>query len=138
MPCVRNGKHHQAYIDTVNELVAGTARAEMSPAQPPPPSIKPLIQAGIGGMYARNAALAATAARRFGSGWVWLVLEGGTLRVVDSANTDMPATPGCWPLLNIDVWENACHLDFQNRCADHVKAVLDKLIHGSFAADNLG
>jgi hypothetical protein len=41
------------------------------------------------------------------------------------------------PLLTIDLWEHAYYLDFQNRRADHVNAVLDKLINWEFAAENL-
>ena len=80
---------------------------------------------------------AATA--QFGSGWAWLVLEGSALKVVKTCNANSPlCLKGQKPLLTIDVWEHAYYLDYQNRRADYVTAVLDKLINWSFAADNLG
>ena len=104
----------------------------------PPASIKPLIEACFGSVDACKAALAAAAAARFGSGWVWLVLEAGKLSVVDSGNADAPLASSKKPLLTIDVWEHAYYLDYQNRRAEHVAVVLDKLINWDFAADNLG
>jgi Fe-Mn family superoxide dismutase len=104
----------------------------------PPASIKPLIEASFDGVPACRAAIAAAAARRFGSGWVWLVLDKGKLSVVDTGNAQRPASPAQRPLLAIDVWEHAYYLDYQNRRADHVAALLDKLIDWGFAADNLG
>ena len=74
---------------------------------------------------------------QFGSGWAWLVGEGGTLKVVKTANADTPLTQGLKPLLTIDVWEHAYYLDYQNRRADYVNAVIDKLLNWGFAADNL-
>ncbi len=62
---------------------------------------------------------------QFGSGWAWLVLDGDKLKVVKTGNADMPMTAGMKPLLTIDVWEHAYYLDYQNRRADYVNAVLD-------------
>lgn len=102
----------------------------------PPLPIRPLIEADFGSTAACTAALAAAAVRRFGSGWVWLVLAGGRLEVVDTGNADLPL-PGSKPLLAIDVWEHAYYLDYQQARAEHVAAVLERLIHWGFAADNL-
>lgn len=104
----------------------------------PPLAIKPLIEASFGSVEACTAALATAATERFGSGWVWLVHEGGKLAVVHTANADVPAVQGRKPLLVLDVWEHAYYLDYQERRADHVKAVIDKLLNWGFAADNLG
>jgi len=104
----------------------------------PPAAIKPLIEAAFGSVKACTDALAAAAAERLGSGWVWLVDHGGQLAVVHTANGDGPATLTCRPLLVLDVWEHAYYLDYQERRAAYVKAVLDKLLDWGFAADNLG
>jgi Fe-Mn family superoxide dismutase len=83
--------------------------------------------------------LAKAAVSQFGSGWAWLVLEGGRLRVEQTSNADTPLTvPGQTPLLTIDVWEHAYYLDYRNRRPDYVTAVLDKLVNWEFAAENLG
>jgi len=104
----------------------------------PPASIRPMIDADFGSVDACKAAIATAATERFGSGWVWLVQEGGKLAVVHTGNADVPATQGRKPLLVVDVWEHAYYLDYQEKRAEHVKAVLDKLINWGFAADNLG
>ena len=75
---------------------------------------------------------------QFGSGWGWLVAEGGKLKIVKTANAEVPHSPRAQkPLLTIDVWEHAYYLDYQNRRPDHVNAVIDKLLNWDFAAENL-
>ena len=74
---------------------------------------------------------------QFGSGWGWLVSEGGTLKIVKTPNAETPMTKGQTALLTIDVWEHAYYLDYQNRRADYVNALIDKLANWEFAADNL-
>ena len=60
----------------------------------------------------------------FGSGWVWLAADkDGKLSIVKEANAGNPVTKGLKPLLGFDVWEHAYYLDFQNRRADHLKAL---------------
>lgn len=95
------------------------------------------IEASFGSLDACKRELATVAMTQFGSGWVWLVLDGDKLRVVKTGNADVPLTIGLKPLLTIDVWEHAYYLDYQNRRADYVNAVLDKLINWDFAAANL-
>jgi len=79
----------------------------------------------------------ATAVGRFGSGWGWLVLEGGALKLVSTPNAETPLTKGQVALLTVDVWEHAYYLDYQNRRPDFVQAFLDKLVNWDFVAKNL-
>jgi Fe-Mn family superoxide dismutase len=104
----------------------------------PPVALKQRIEASFGNLDVCKTALATAATTEFGSGWAWLVLEAGKLKVVKTGNAETPLTTGVKPLLTIDVWEHAYYLDYQNRRADYVNAVLDKLINWGFAADNLG
>lgn len=104
----------------------------------PPAGLKQKIDAAFGSVDACRKELATAATTQFGSGWAWLVLDSGSLKVVKTGNADMPQTKGHKPLLAIDVWEHAYYLDYQNRRADHVTALLDKLINWGFAADNIG
>jgi Fe-Mn family superoxide dismutase len=104
----------------------------------PPAALKQRIDASFGNLDACKKELATAATTQFGSGWAWLVLEADKLKVVRTGNADTPLTKGVKPLLTIDVWEHAYYLDYQNRRADYVNAVLDKLINWGFAADNLG
>jgi superoxide dismutase, Fe-Mn family len=59
---------------------------------------------------------------QFGSGWAWLVLDGGSLAVVSTANQDNPISDGKTPLLGVDVWEHAYYLTYQNRRPDYIDA----------------
>jgi Fe-Mn family superoxide dismutase len=65
------------------------------------------------------------------------VLDGARLKVIKTGNADNPITQGLRPLITIDVWEHAYYLDYQNKRADHVNAVIDKLANWEFAAENL-
>jgi superoxide dismutase, Fe-Mn family len=104
----------------------------------PPAALKQRIEASFGSLDACKKELATVATAQFGSGWAWLVQEADKLKVVKTGNADTPLIQGVKPLLTIDVWEHAYYLDYQNRRADYVNAVLDKLINWGFAADNLG
>ena len=104
----------------------------------PSAALKQRIDASFGNLDACKKELATAATTQFGSGWAWLVLEAGKLKVVKTGNADTQLTEGVKPLLTIDAWEHAYYLDYQNRRADYVNAVLDKLINWGFAADNLG
>ena len=104
----------------------------------PQAELRQRIEASFGSVDACRAELAKAAAAQFGSGWAWLVLDGETLRVVATSNADVPQAKAMQPLLVIDVWEHAYYLDHQNRRADYVQAVLDKLINWEFALQNIG
>jgi Fe-Mn family superoxide dismutase len=76
----------------------------------------------FGSLAAFRAQFAEAAMKRFGSGWAWLSLKAGTLRVHSTANQDSPLSEGATPLLGLDVWEHAYYLHYQNRRADYVAA----------------
>ena len=76
-------------------------------------------------------------ATQFGSGWAWLVLDNGTLKVTKTANADLPLAHGQTALLTMDVWEHAYYLDYQNRRPDYMTTYLDKLVNWDFVAANL-
>lgn len=59
---------------------------------------------------------------RFGSGWAWLVVDGGKLAVTSTPNQDSPLMEGKTPILGLDVWEHAYYLKYQNRRPDYVNA----------------
>ena len=104
----------------------------------PPAALKQRIETSFGSLDACKKELATAGTTEFGSGWAWLVLEADRLKVVKTDNAETSLTKGVKPLLTIDVWEHAYYLDYQNRRADYMNAVLDKLINWDFAADNLG
>ena len=104
----------------------------------PPAALKARLEADFGSVDACRQALAAAATSQFGSGWAWLVADADKLRVVKTGNADTPLTQGLKPLLTIDVWEHAYYLDYQNRRADHVNAVINRLLNWEFALQNLG
>ena len=76
-------------------------------------------------------------ATRFGSGWAWLVVDGGQLKVTKTANAVNPMAQGQTALLTCDVWEHAYYIDYQNRRPDFVQTFLDKLVNWEFVASNL-
>ena len=102
-----------------------------------PNTLSTRINAAFGGIEALKREFISGATRQFRSGWVWLIIEAGELKVVTTGNADHPITRGWKTLLAIDVWEHAYYLDYQNRRADYVSALLDNLINWQFAAENL-
>jgi superoxide dismutase, Fe-Mn family len=167
------GKHHRAYVDTLNKLVAGTELEGKSledviaavAGQPDKQAIFnnaaqvwnhtffwSCMQPGGGGVPAGALAtdIAATfgsyeqfvedfkaaAAGRFGSGWAWLVLDHGALKIVSTPNAERPTGAGVTPLLVVDVWEHAYYLDYQNLRPAYVQAFFDKLVNWEFASTN--
>ena len=85
------------------------------------------IKAAFGSFDAFKEKFEAAGLGRFGSGWVWLVVNTGKLEIVSTANQDTPimgkAIAGCEgkPVLGCDVWEHAYYLKYQNRRADYLK-----------------
>jgi Fe-Mn family superoxide dismutase len=165
-----HGKHHQAYVDKTNELVAeaglegrslvevignsqpGALRSNagqlwnhsffwqcLSPdAEPPSGRLAAIISKGFGTSNELLGALTDEAAAHFGSGWIWLLLDRGDLKILALHDGDTPAAyKGMVPLLGLDVWEHAYYLDYRSARPDYAKAVLGKLINWAFVARNL-
>ena len=78
------------------------------------------------------------AAAQFGSGWAWLVEDGGKLAITTTSNADLPMKHGQKALLTCDVWEHAYYIDFRNARPNYLEAFLDKLVNWDFVASNLG
>lgn len=86
------------------------------------------IEAAFGSMEAFYAKLKETALGVFGSGYAWLVVNGmGRLRIVSTSNQDTPLPYNFCPVLNLDVWEHAYYLKYQNRRADYIDGYLHVL-----------
>ncbi|ASI34822.1 MULTISPECIES: superoxide dismutase [unclassified Exiguobacterium] len=80
------------------------------------------IDEAFGSFDAFKDAFAKAATTRFGSGWAWLIVEGGKLAVVSTPNQDTPVMEGKTPILGLDVWEHAYYLNYQNRRPDYINA----------------
>ena len=77
------------------------------------------------------------ATTQFGSGWAWLVLEGGKLKVTKTGNADLPMKHGQKALLTMDVWEHAYYIDFRNARPKYIETFLTSLANWDFALENL-
>jgi Fe-Mn family superoxide dismutase len=168
-------KHHRAYVDTLNELVAGTALAERSlediisitskdaakasifnnaaqtwnhdffwrsmrpngGGEPTDGDLLSRIDRAFGGFDKLREAFAEAAKTEFGSGWAWIILDRGKLKVIKTSNADNPIAHHQVPLVACDVWEHAYYIDYRNRRPDFVAAFLDHLIDWEYAAQNL-
>ncbi len=104
----------------------------------PSGKIADLIDFDLGGYEKFKADFANAAVTQFGSGWAWLVAENGKLSIRKTGNAETPVSGMATPLLTIDVWEHAYYLDYQNRRADYVNAVIDNLLDWDRANSRLG
>jgi superoxide dismutase, Fe-Mn family len=104
--------NHSFFWQSLSPQGGGAPEGELSQA----------LAAAFGGFEQFKDLFAKAALGRFGSGWAWLVLDGGELKVVSSANQDSPLSLGQVPLLGLDVWEHAYYLNYQNRRADYIAA----------------
>ena len=115
-PTVRNngGGHanHAMFWTVLSPSGGGTPSGALADA----------IASSFGSFDAFKEAFAAAAATRFGSGWAWLVVSNGELKVYSTANQDSPLMQGDIPLLGLDVWEHAYYLKYQNRRPEYVAA----------------
>jgi superoxide dismutase, Fe-Mn family len=80
------------------------------------------IDAAFGSFDSFKEKFTAAATNRFGSGWAWLVSNGGKLEIVDRPNQDSPLMDGLTPILGLDVWEHAYYLKYQNKRPDYITA----------------
>ncbi len=80
------------------------------------------IDSTFGGLDELKTAVNDAGVKRFGSGWTWLVADGGSLSVVSTPNQDSPISDGKTPILGIDVWEHAYYLNYQNKRPDYLAA----------------
>lgn len=127
-----------AHLDSVPEAIRATVRnnagghvnhaifwALMSPQGGGEPSgaLAQSIRGTFGDFASFKVQLADAAAKRFGSGWAWLVVNADKrLQIVSTPNQDSPYMMGQLPLLGVDVWEHAYYLKYQNRRADYLAA----------------
>ncbi len=170
-----HGKHHKKYVDTLNELIAGTDLANqplediirataqdnsktkifnnaaqhwnhtffwqcMAPAGTggsPDGDMKTRIERDFGSDESFQKEFTAAAEGQFGSGWAWLVEDGGKLAITTTHDADLPLAHGQKALLTCDVWEHAYYLDYQNDRAGFVQVFLAKLANWRFAKDQL-
>ena len=80
------------------------------------------IDKAFGGFDSFKQEFSNAAGGRFGSGWAWLVVDSGELKVVSTPNQDTPLSDGQTPILGLDVWEHAYYLHYQNRRPDYITA----------------
>jgi Fe-Mn family superoxide dismutase len=169
-----HGKHHQAYVTNLNNLVKDTPMASQSLEEIIKATAKDESKAGIfnnaaqvwnhtffwhcmkpqgggkpsgdlaakidqafGGLDKFKEQFKAAAVGQFGSGWAWLVADGGQLKITKTPNAVNPMSQGQTALLTCDVWEHAYYLDYQNRRPDFVQAFLDNLVNWDVVAKNL-
>jgi Fe-Mn family superoxide dismutase len=158
---IHRTKHHQTYVDKLNEAVAGTDLENkdveeilrnfssvpddkkgpvknhggghhnhsvfwtiMGPNAGGTPSgdVASAIDGAFGSFDTFKEKFTAAAIGQFGSGWAWLVSNGGKLEIVARPNQDSPLMDGLQPILGLDVWEHAYYLNYQNRRPDYIGA----------------
>jgi Fe-Mn family superoxide dismutase len=169
-----HGKHHKAYIDKVNALVAETDLRHASlveviraardkgdkklfsnaaqawnhsyfwqclaapKGQKPMGRLAELIDEAFGNADALLARLKDEAVAHFASGWAWLVLDNGKLKVTSLHDADTPVVyPDLKPLLTLDVWEHAYYIDYRNERPKFAETVLGNIVDWEFVAKNL-
>ena len=119
--------NHAFYWSSMDPLGGGEAKGP----------IAELIESSFGSQRSFQEQFIATAGAYFGSGWVWLVLDGERLRIVATANAGTPFVSSATPLLTIDVWEHAYYLDYKYRRLDYVNAFMKHLVNWKFVNSNL-
>lgn len=171
---VHHGKHHQAYVTNLNNLLQNSPLAEASldevilasagksemvgifnnAAQvwnhtfywhclspngggQPPAELLTAIEASFGSFDAFYTEFKQAALTQFGSGWAWLACDDKRqLKIIKTANADLPMTHNLTALLTCDVWEHAYYLDYQNRRPDYVDTFMTHLVNWDFVSQN--
>lgn len=169
------GKHHQAYVDNLNKLIAGSnfetesleniiiktagdtekvgifnnaaqvynhnffwaCLLPVSTSNEISSNLLKIISVSFGSLENFQSEFKTACLSQFGSGWVWLVKDGELLRIMKTSNADNPIAHGLKPLFALDVWEHSYYLDYQNRRADYVEAILKNLVNWKFVEENL-
>ncbi len=94
------------------------------------------IDEAFGSLDAFKKEFTQAAVTQFGSGWAWLVLDGGALKIVKTGNADLPLKHGQTALLTVDVWEHAYYIDYRNLRPKYVETFLNSLVDWEFVAAN--
>jgi superoxide dismutase, Fe-Mn family len=94
------------------------------------------IAAAFGSFDDFKKEFSAAAVGQFGSGWAWLVLEKGALKITKTGNADLPLKHGQTALLTVDVWEHAYYIDYRNLRAKYVETFLASLVDWDFVTKN--
>jgi Fe-Mn family superoxide dismutase len=95
----------------------------------PSDELKALIDRDFGSWEEFRKQLIQAGMTQFGSGWAWVVVEGGKLSILKTPNADEPHTETASPVLTLDVWEHAYYLDYQNKRQAYLEAVIDNLVN---------
>jgi Fe-Mn family superoxide dismutase len=170
-----HGKHHNAYVTTLNKLLEGSPLASKSLEEVIKASfgdaskqaifnnagqawnhnhfwnwMKPKGGGAIPGRLERKLVedfgstdkfkeeFIQAGVTQFGSGWAWLILDGGKLKVMKSPNAENPLAHGKTTLLGCDVWEHSYYIDYRNRRPDYLKAFLDNLVNWDYVLELYG
>ena len=113
---VRNNGGGHANHSMFWEIMAPNAGGQPSGA------LAEAINSSFGGLDAFKEQFTKAATTRFGSGWAWLLADGGRLEITSTANQDSPLMEGRVPILGLDVWEHAYYLKYQNRRPEYINA----------------
>jgi len=103
----------------------------------PSGDVADLLTRDFGGFEKFREAFVKGGIGRFGSGYVWLVLDEGKAKILDTPNAETPLTTAATPLLTADVWEHAYYLDHRNNRKGFLETFCDKLVSWEFVAKNL-
>jgi Fe-Mn family superoxide dismutase len=113
---VRNNGGGHANHSLFWQLMSPTGGGE------PDGELRTAIEAGFGSFEDFRKQFSEAGVNQFGSGWAWLVVDGGSLSITSTPNQDTPVMEGKTPILGVDVWEHSYYLKYQNRRPDYIAA----------------